>query len=204
MEDHPGVLQERIQVRAFSGRREDAQERVRREEHEEEEPHADQTHDARHAGNHVFREALCREGNRGAPPAERHRPEEDRALMRTPAGSHLVVPGQHRVGVVGDVEDRKVRKIEGISKAGKGNRAEERVCSCSGPRYGHERAVPAGGADKRQHALHDAERKAQDQCEVSDLRNHLYSPLMKIRLGRIPSGTLPARVVSSSSSGSAA
>ncbi|MFR6360131.1 MAG: hypothetical protein ACLUNV_11310 [Sutterella wadsworthensis] len=42
MEDHARVLQQRIEVRALGGRREEAQERVGGEQHEEQEPHADE------------------------------------------------------------------------------------------------------------------------------------------------------------------
>ena len=39
----------------------------------------------------------------------------------------------------------------------------------------------AGCAHERQNALDNAERKAQDQCEVTNLRYHLISPLLTYR-----------------------
>ena len=177
MEDHARVLQQRIEVRALGGRREEAQERVGGEQHEEEEAHADEAEHARHAGDHLGGQAAGAEGDRGAPPSERHRPEEDRAFVRAPGRGHLVVPGQKRVGVVRHVEDGEVRQVERVGKAANGHRAEERVGGSGGTGDRHQRAVALGSADKREHALDDAQRKAQDQCEVTDFRNHLISPV---------------------------
>ena len=53
MENHADILQQRIEVRALGGRREEAQERVGGEQHEEEEAHADEAEHARHAGDHL-------------------------------------------------------------------------------------------------------------------------------------------------------
>ena len=49
------------------------------------------------------------------------------------------------------------------------------------PRHCHERTAAAGCAHERQNALDNAERKAQDQCEVTNLRYHLISPLLTYR-----------------------
>ena len=173
MEDHPRVLQERIQVRAFGGRRKESQEGVRRKEHEGEEPHADQTHHARDARRHFGGELFGREGDRGGPPAERHDPEEDRALVAAPGGGDLVVPRQHRVGVVRHVEDRKVRDVERIRQTAERDRAEKGVRDRRGPRHRHQRAVALGRADEGHHPLDDRERQAEDECKVTDFRNHL-------------------------------
>ena len=44
--------------------------------------------------------------------------------MRTPSRCDLVVPGQHRVGVVGNVEHAEVGNIKRVRKAPEGDRAE--------------------------------------------------------------------------------
>ena len=173
MEDHPRVLQEGIEVGPFGGRREKTQEGVGGQEHEEEEPHADETHHARHARDHVGWEALRGKGHGRAPPTERHGPKENRAFVRTPGRGHLVVPREHRVGVVRHIEDREVRDVERIRQTGESDRAEKRIGRRGRACDRHERAVAPRGPDERQHALNDAQRKAQDECEVSELRNHL-------------------------------
>lgn len=66
MEDHARVLQERIEVRAFGRRREEAKERVGGEQHEEEKAHADEAENARHAGDHLGGQAAGAERDRGA------------------------------------------------------------------------------------------------------------------------------------------
>ena len=176
MEHHARVLKERIEVAAFSRRREEAQERIRREEHEEEETHADQAEHGGHTGHHFSGQTASAEGNGGSPPSERHGPEEDRTLVAAPGRGHLVVPGQKRVGVVRHVQDREVRQVERIGKRADGDGAEEGVGSGGRTGDGHQRAVALRGADERQHALNDAQRKAQDQCKVTDFRYHLCSP----------------------------
>ncbi len=54
VDHHARVLQQRIQIAPVGRRREQALERIRRRQHEEQEPDADQPHHAEHARHHLL------------------------------------------------------------------------------------------------------------------------------------------------------
>ena len=108
VEDHARVLQQRVQVAAVGGGRQQALEGVRREQREEQEARADQTHDAEHARDHRLGQ-LAREQRHGDRPAGKdQRPHQDRAFVVAPHRGDAVVQRQRRVRVHRCELDREV------------------------------------------------------------------------------------------------
>ena len=183
MEDHPRVLQERIQVRPLGRRRKEPQERVRGREDEEVEPERDEKERPQNAREHLLGKLSRRERHGKDPPGERRNPEEDRALVRAPDGGELVEPRQRVVGILRYVEDRKIARHECVGK-----RTDRKGCG-KGKRNGGRRtgAHPASHvklrARQRQEAPYGTDDKRQDKGEMPDLCCHGGSPLLRGVLG---------------------
>lgn len=63
MENHAGVLQQRVQISALVSSRKQTNERVTGEKHEERQTDGNQTHDADNASHHVLRQTTRTDGN---------------------------------------------------------------------------------------------------------------------------------------------
>ena len=126
MDDHPRILQQRIQVAAFDGRRQQALERIAGEDQEGEEAERDPAHHAEHAREHAAAAATVENsGDRRSPQRQDQRPQQQRAFVRAPDRGVAVDQRQQRVGIRRDVAHREVLHDEGVRQDREG-RCDER------------------------------------------------------------------------------
>ncbi len=137
MDDHAGILQQRIQVLALLGGGNEPLERVRGEEDEEEEARGDEAHDAEHARDEPLGQVAAEDGDRERPSREHQHPQQDRAFVRAPRRREAVVRGQARVGVRRDVGDREIVGDERVGERREGGRDEKEKPRRDGPRRRH-------------------------------------------------------------------
>ena len=172
MEDHPRVLQEGIEVRPFGRFREETQEGVRSEQNEKEEPEGDERERAQNAREHLFGEMPRRERHGEHPPAERRHPKENRALVRAPDGGEFIVPGQRRIAVARDVQDREVARHEAVGERADRHRGAERENEGARRTRAHPAADVPGGARQRQEGAEGTHDERKDQSEMTDFSSH--------------------------------
>jgi hypothetical protein len=96
MDDHPRILQQRIEVAAFAGGGQQAFERIAGEQQEREEAHRDQAHHAQHARDHGQGQALREARDGGGPQRQDQGPQQQRALVRAPHRGVAVDPSATR------------------------------------------------------------------------------------------------------------
>jgi hypothetical protein len=173
MDHHARVLQQRIEVAPVGRRREQAVERVRGEQHEGEEPGADETHDAEHARRHLLGEVGAEEAHRGHPDAEHQAPEEQRSFMAAPCAGDAVVQRQSAVRIQRHVLHGEVVGREGVDEAAEGECDEQRLPLRRRPSERHPCKVSASRPHKRERSLEQGDREGQRERELSELGNHL-------------------------------
>ena len=76
------------------------------------------------------------------------------------------------------VGDRKIVGVERVGERDEGDRDEHELPLRGGPRDGDEAGNAALRADERQNALHEREHEREDQCEVTEFRNHGLAPIV--------------------------
>ena len=179
MEDHPRVLQERVEVRAVHRGREKAQERIRGRNNEEEEPEGDERKRPKNARKDFFRELARGEGHGGHPPAERRHPEENGALVRAPDRRQLVVPGQQQIGVSRNVDEREVARHERIGKRADGDRCADGESDRRGSARAHPAPDVERGARDRQDAACSGDDERENEGELPDLGSHSFESLWR-------------------------
>ena len=137
MEHHPRILQEGIQVAAFGRRRHQPIEGVRRQQQEEQEADADQTHDREHARHHLLRQVAREQCHREAPAAQHQRPQEQRSLVRAPRRRDAILQRQFRIRICGDVLHREVVADERPREAAEGECDQQCLRARGGPSDRH-------------------------------------------------------------------
>ena len=172
MEDHPRVLQEGIEVRPLGRFREETQEGIRSEQNEKKEPEGDERERTQNAREHLFGETPRRERHGEHPPTERRHPKENRALVRAPDGGEFVVPGQRRITVARDVQDREVARHETVGKRADRHRGAERENEGARRTRAHPTADVPGGARQRQKGAEGTHDEREDQSEMTDFSSH--------------------------------
>ncbi len=101
--DHSGILQQRIQVTPVGRGRQQALERVRREQHEQQEADRNQRHHAENARHHFEGQMAAEQRHRQHPPREHQHPQQQRAFVTTPGRGETVKPRQAGIGIIDDV-----------------------------------------------------------------------------------------------------
>ena len=172
MEGHARVLQHWIQVAAIGGHRQQAFERVGREDDEGEKTDRHETEHTEHARHEHLGQAAAQRGERQGPHVEDKDPQQQRTFMRTPHGRHAVVPGQGEVGIVGDVTHREIELQESPYQQAERQRHEHRLTGSGRSGDSHQGTVVAPGADQWQGALGDGQQQGQDQRELTEFRRH--------------------------------
>ena len=172
MRDHARILQQRIQIAAVGGHREQPLERVRGEQQEQQEADADEAHHAQHAGDHFVGQVTALERDRERPDREHEHPQQHRALVRAPRRGEAVVDGQLRIRIGGDVQHREVADDERVREAAPRGGDEQDLALRDRPRERHPRGNAPRGADDRQRAEHQREQQREDQREMSEFGNH--------------------------------
>ena len=170
--DHSRILQQRIQVAAVGGHREQPLERVRGEQHEKQEAEAHEAHHAEHAGDHFVGQVTALERDRERPDREHEHPQQHRALVRAPRRREAVVDRQLRIRIGGDVQHREVADDERVRKATPRGDHEQDQALRHGPRETRPRGNAPRGADDRQGAEDEREQQGEDQREVTEFGNH--------------------------------
>ena len=130
MQDHSGVLQERVKVHAVGRRGDQALERTRKKQ--------DQNQESSHHGRLNADEIRHRDRMRAPMPRHGGRredghepdPEEERPFVASPDGGDLVENGKNPVGVRGDVLDGEVVRQKSVDE----RRDGEREKNTNGPR----------------------------------------------------------------------
>ena len=162
VDDHAGVLQQRIEVHALGRAGQQALEGVRGNQHEGVKADTDAAEHSQHAGQHHVRQ-LAREDRDGkGPQRENQPPQQQRALVAAPHRGDLVVERQGTVRVAGNVLDREIIGHEGPGQRRKGDRHEHELALGSGPGYRHQRHSITLRAHQRHDGLDEGYAKRED------------------------------------------
>ena len=182
MDDHTGILQQRIQVAAVRRRRQQAIERIGSQQHKQHETDGHQPHHAHHARDQRRRQVAAEYGHRDSPHIEHQHPQQQRAFVRAPRGRKAVKHRQLGVGVGGDVEHREIVLHERPCEARERYRYERELALRRGTRYRHPGRIAARRAGDGQHALDQREQQREYQCKLAYFWNHVRPSYLVITL----------------------
>ncbi len=172
VEDHARVLQQRIEIVAIAGRRDQPRKRIRREQRERDDACADDAENAEHAAGKLLRlrAATRRDGHR--PDREHGDPQQHRAFVPAPSSRCLVEHGQGRVRMQRDEADAEVVCQQCVLERTECDRDEHELPCRRRSRQRHPIGSPARCADQWHDGLH--ERQAERECEreLTELRDH--------------------------------
>ena len=166
------VLQQWIKVTPVQGRRHLAFERIGCQQQEKQKTDTDQPQNGEHPGHHLVWHAATEAGHGARPAAKDQQPKQQGALMRGPHARYPVKQGQIKIGIVGDVKDRKVMRYKCPGQAGIGDEHKQQLPAGSRFRNVHPGGDAPGGAGQRQCALDHRQAQRDDQSECADFRNH--------------------------------
>ena len=105
----------------------EAQERIGREQQEQQEADRDEPHHREHAREHRRRQVARAQRHRERPAGEHQHPQQQRAFVRAPRRGDAVRQRQLRVRVLRDVLDREVAGGEAVREAAERERDEQRT-----------------------------------------------------------------------------
>ena len=125
----PGSCSSGFRSRPSAGGREQAVERVRGEQQEQQEAEREQAHDGEDARHHLVGQVPAEGGDRERPEREHQQPQQDRAFVAAPDRGDAVVQRQRAVRVGGDVEHREVVADEGQREADERERRPARTAA---------------------------------------------------------------------------
>ena len=80
-----------------------------------------------------------------------------------------------RVGIGGDIQHREIIDEERIGETAKGDGHEHELPLRGGARYAHESRMIARRTNERQDALHQCQGEGENECEMTEFRNHGWS-----------------------------
>jgi hypothetical protein len=87
--------------------------------------------------------------------------------MRSPDRGESVERRQSRVGILRDVQNRKVVHIERIGQTGKRDTGKNELAGCSTMRHSHPMRLSIGGASESEECLRKRQAERQDEREMS-------------------------------------
>ena len=176
VEHHARVLQQRVEVAALGGHREQPVERVGGDQHEQQEADGDEAHHAEHARHHLVGQVLARQRHGDRPPGEHEHPQQHRALVRAPGGRDPVGSRQLRVRVRRDVDDREVVDVERPREAAPREGDEQELALRDGTSQRHPGGDALVRAHERQRGEHHRQQQREDEGEVAEFGDHGASP----------------------------
>src|SRR3989338_3074599 len=110
--------------------------------------------------------------NGQCPSGQKERPQKQRTFVPAPHGGHAICNGKLGIGVLCDVQHRKIVGDECVSQAakcdGKKHELTVRQWACRAHQY---RIIPCR-TDKRQCAQENCQEQGHDQSKMSNLWNH--------------------------------
>ncbi len=172
MEGEAGVLQQRVQVVAVQRRREDALEGIGGEEGKGQEADRDHGLDRQHPRLEPRGQVAAEGRHRAAEQRQDQDPQQHGALVVPPDAGDLVEQRLGRVGVLDHVDQREVGDDVGLGQRPEGDRHAEQLHQRGRPRKRHQPGMALLGAVERQHGLNHRHQQRQNQCEVSQFRDH--------------------------------
>ncbi len=174
MNHHAGILQQRVEIAAVGGGRDQPLERVRREQQEQQESGAQKAHDADHPRHHRVRQAAAENRDGDGPQRQHQHPQQHRPFVSAPDGGEAIVHRQRGVGIGRHVQHRKVIVDEGVGEAREGDRDEHELALRRGPGERDPVDVAARRADERQDALQHRDQQGDDEGKMADLGDHQF------------------------------
>ena len=108
MGDHAEILQQRVQIAPLFRGRDQPLERARRQQDEQQESDADQTHHAQDPRHHRLRQMAAEHADGEHPEAQDQQPQQHRPFMAAPERGDLVAQRQRARRIGRHVYDRKV------------------------------------------------------------------------------------------------
>ena len=167
------VLQDRIEAAAVGGRRVHAQERIRRQQDEQQEGDGDRRLHGEHVGLEGQRQVAAEGGDGGAEQRQDHHPQHHRAFVVPPHAGDAIEQRLGRVRVGDDVGDGEVGRHVGVRQRQEGKSDEAELAERGGIGHGHHARVAYARAPRRHDHLEDGDEERQDQREMPQLDDHL-------------------------------
>jgi hypothetical protein len=174
MHDHAGVLQQRVEIAAVFRGWKDAIERIRRGQHEQQEPEAHDPHNAQHASDQRIGQVTAEARNREAPAGQHQHPEQQRAFVRAPRGREPICIRKAGVRIRRDIGHREVVVPERPCKARERERDERELCVGERARDADPRCVATMRTGDGQRPLQRREQQREDEREGAELGDHRY------------------------------
>jgi len=173
VDDQTGVLQERVQVAALGGAGQQALEGVGGDQDEQQETEGDQSQRTEDTRNHGIRQLPREMRDTERPPAQHQYPQQQRAFMAAPDAGNPVFDGQQRIGVLGDIDDRKVVGDKSLRQAGEGKRHQQGQRIGARTRQRNPGQAILVGAKQRQGAEYQGDQRGKNQGKVAKFGDHL-------------------------------
>ena len=172
MDREPGVLQNRIEVAPLEGRGRESLERVRGQENEGEEGHADQALNGERVGAQGAWQSAAKQGDERAEDRQNEDPQQHRAFVVPPHARDFVDRGHRHVRVLGDVENGKIRGQVRIDEGCESERDQRELDQRRVAPDRHESNVANASAPERDDRLGERGGERQHKGEMADFNNH--------------------------------
>ena len=185
MEDQPRVLQQRIEVTAILGSRQQAVKRVGREQDEQQQASRHQAQHTDDTGHHGVVQRAGKLSHCNRPTGQHQHPQQQRTFVPTPHRAKTEQRGQLGVGVRRHVLHREVVgvKTPGQRRKRRGHQQKEHLGG--GSREQRPLAPSIVGPGKRQRALDHGHAKGQYEGKLPEFGGHgVVLPLLFCALSK--------------------
>jgi hypothetical protein len=108
---------------------------------------------------------------------DRH-PKEHRPLVIPPACRHLIDQRHRRVGILGDIEHRKIGHHIGCDKRPESHDQKDHLPNCGRRTEAHQFQIAQTRSDQRHDRLRQRKGQCQNECKMSDFSDH-HRPLIR-------------------------
>jgi hypothetical protein len=176
MEGETRVLKDRGEIAALERRIRNAHERIRRAKNEKLEGRRDPGLHRKRVGLEHRRQIVAEDGDQGAEKRKDRDPQHHRAFVVAPDAGEPVDERHLRVGILVDVEHRKIRSDVAYRERGERHRHEGELRDRRRRGDAHEDGIVTARTDDRHGALNQCEAKRQHQSEMTEFGNHLLPP----------------------------
>ena len=145
----PGILQQRIQVRAVKRRRNQPFKWIRGQQSKQQESTTQESQYADYPGPERLRQFLAVAADSYCPGRQNDDPQEQRAFMRAPDRRKFVNRRQCELRMICNVFDRKIAVQKGPAEAGESHYYEYELPECGRPCHCHQWLIVPVRAEQR-------------------------------------------------------
>ena len=177
MEGETRVLKDRIEIAAFKRRVGDADERIRGDENEQLECGSDPGLHGERVGLERRRQVAAETCDQRAKERKDRYPQHHRAFVVAPDAGEPVDQRHRRVGILIDIENRKIGNHVALGKRQESDRHKRELRQRRRSGETHQQRIIGARADDRHDALDQRQPQRQHQGVMAEFGDHFSAPV---------------------------